>query len=232
MELEYVDLVFSHRPDPLTPMEETVRAFNYLIDHGMAFYWGTSEWSAQQITEATEIARRLNLVPPHFDQPQYNMFTRERVEIDYAPLYQQYGYGLTIWSPLASGILTGKYSGGKVPEGSRLSLESYKWLKDMIMSDKRRSRLDIADRLKPIATQLGCTLAQLAIAWCLKNKNVPTIILGATSTAQLDENIEALTVEPRLTPDIMTAIEAILDNQPQPHESLAQARRIREWPCD
>eukprot|EP00124_Ichthyophonus_hoferi_P000788 Ihof_evm15s32 gene=Ihof_evmTU15s32 len=174
MQIDYVDLVFCHRPDHITPIEETVRAMHHVIETGMAFYWGTSEWSAQQISEAIHHADRLGLHRPIMDQSQYNMFTRDIVEREYLPLYDDYRYGLTIWSPLASGVLTGKYSGANIPEGSRLSLPSYDWLKEVIMT-KNAWWIGKADLLKPIAEDLKCTMAQLALAWCLRNKNVSTV---------------------------------------------------------
>jgi voltage-dependent potassium channel beta subunit len=206
--LDYVDLIFCHRPDPDTPIEETVRAMNHVLDRGWALYWGTSEWSMSEITQACQIADRLNLQKPLFEQPQYNLFSRTRVETEYSPLYEMHGLGLTTWSPLASGVLTGKYSGKKVEEGTRLAVENYSWLKDMVMND-RAWQIEKVDELKPIADELGCTRAQLAIAWCLKNKHVTTVILGATSVDQLKENVKALEVVDKLTDDVMKRIVAI-----------------------
>lgn len=184
MKLDYVDLVFCHRPDPLTPIEETVRAMNHVIEKGQAFYWGTSEWNAQEITEACEIADRLGLMRPVMEQPQYNLLHRDRVEREYRPLYAKYGLGLTTWSPLASGILTGKYAGKVIPEGSRLALEDYKWLRDAKMNDQAW-QIERTELLRPIAAELECTLAALSIAWCLKNDRVSTVITGATSVDQV-----------------------------------------------
>lgn len=210
LQLDYVDLLFCHRPDPNTPIEETVRAMNFVIEKGWALYWGTSEWSAEQIKEATAIADRLGLLPPHFEQPEYNLFRREKVEKEFESLYTSpSGLGLTTWSPLASGILTGKYSGGVAPPGSRLALDSYTWLKDSKLN-KQRQQVDQADLLKPIAKELDCSLAQLALAWCAKNPHVSTVILGATKVEQLVENLKALEVLPKLTPEIVARIEAVV----------------------
>ena len=213
LQLEYVDLVFCHRPDIHTPIEETVRALNALIDQGKALYWGTSEWSAQQIMEAYGIARREHLVPPLMEQPQYNMFTRERVEKEYARLYAQIGLGTTIWSPLASGLLTGKYDQG-IPSGTRATLEGYAWLRERFESDTAKHNIEKVKRLTPIAKELGYSMAQLALAWCLKNPNVSSVITGASKASQVTENMKALDVLPKLTDDIMDRIEAILANKP------------------
>jgi len=214
LQMDYVDLVFCHRPDPDTPMEETVRAMNQIISDGKAFYWGTSEWSAEQIRDAYGVARRERLITPTMEQPEYNMFHRERVEKEYAPLYQDIGLGTTIWSPLASGLLTGKYNDG-IPDDSRLALKSYKWLKEQIQSKGWDVRIEKARKLAPIAEELGCTMAQLALAWCLKNPNVSTVITGASKPEQVVENMEALTVEKGLTAEVMENIEKVLDNAPQ-----------------
>jgi voltage-dependent potassium channel beta subunit len=215
LQVDYVDLIFCHRPDIRTPIEETVRAMSYLVDQGKAFYWGTSEWSAAQIMEAYGIARREHLVPPTMEQPQYNMFHRERVEKEYAHLYDEIGLGTTIWSPLASGLLTGKYTEGIV-EGTRATLKGYEWLRETFESEQGRARIEKARQLEPIASELGCTLAQLAIAWCLKNPHVSTVITGASRAEQVVENMQALDVVPRLTPEIMDRIEAVLQNKPEP----------------
>jgi len=214
LQLDYVDLVFCHRPDPDTPMEETVRAMSQIISDGKAFYWGTSEWSAEQIRDAYGVARRERLIPPTMEQPEYNMFHRERVEKEYVPLYEDIGLGTTIWSPLASGLLTGKYNDG-IPDDSRLALPSYKWLKDQIQSKNWDERIDKTRKLASIAEDLGCTMAQLALAWCLKNPNVSTVITGASKPEQVAENMEALTVEEKLTAEVMDRIEEVLDNSPQ-----------------
>jgi voltage-dependent potassium channel beta subunit len=213
LQMDYVDLIFCHRPDNRTPIEETVRAMNYVIDQGMAFYWGTSEWSAVQIMEAHAIARRLNLIPPLMEQPQYNMFHRERVEKEYVPLYKSIKLGTTIWSPLASGLLTGKYNKG-IPEGTRITLPGYEWL----MEDfKEQSQLNIekVKQLLPIAEELGCSTAQLALAWCLKNPNVSTVITGASKPQQVVENMKALDFVDKLTDEVLERIEAILGNKPE-----------------
>ncbi len=219
LQLDYVDLIYAHRPDPETPIEETVRAMNFLIDQGKAFYWGTSEWSAEQITEAYGIARSEHLIPPTMEQSQYNMFHRERVEREYARLYREIGLGTTIWSPLASGILTGKYEKG-MPEGTRFSVPDYEWLRENIESEQGQQNIDKARRLRPLAEKLGCTLAQLALAWCLKNDNVSTVITGASKPQQVVENMKALDVAHKLDSDVMEQIEAILDNKPEPEASF------------
>jgi voltage-dependent potassium channel beta subunit len=215
LQLDYVDLIFCHRPDIYTPIEETVRAMNFLIDQGLAFYWGTSEWSAEQIMQAHGIARRERLIPPLMEQPEYNMFTRQRVEREYARLYKEIGLGTTIWSPLASGLLSGKYNQG-IPEGSRLALEGYEWLRDQYESEEGRRQIEKVRQLVPVAEELGCSLAQLAIAWCLKNPNVSTVITGASRPEQVRENMQALDVASKLTGAVMERIEAILENKPEP----------------
>eukprot|EP00928_Gymnodinium_smaydae_P095568 TRINITY_DN8245_c0_g3_i2.p1 TRINITY_DN8245_c0_g3~~TRINITY_DN8245_c0_g3_i2.p1 ORF type:complete len:332 (+),score=43.32 TRINITY_DN8245_c0_g3_i2:86-1081(+) len=209
MGVDYVDVVFCHRPDPITPIEEVVRAFNYLIDRGYCFYWGTSEWSAEQLLQAKLIADRLNLVAPCCDQPEYNMFKRDRVEVEYAPLYpaSSMGLGLTTWSPLASGVLTGKYKDG-IPAGSRLASASFQKRPDY--KTKFERPIALAERLRPIAQQLNCSMGQLALAWCIKNPNVSTVITGATTTAQVAENLGAVDVVDKLTNDVMAQIDKLL----------------------
>jgi voltage-dependent potassium channel beta subunit len=214
LQVDYVDLIFCHRPDINTPVEETVRAMSVLINQGKAFYWGTSEWSAAQIMAAHEVARREHLVPPTMEQPQYNMFTRDRVESEYEPLYREIGLGTTIWSPLASGLLTGKYNQG-MPDGTRATLPGYEWLRQQFESPRGQERVEKVRRLTPIAEELGCTMAQLALAWCLTNPDVSTVITGASRPEQVKENTAALDVVPQLTPDVMNRIEEILDNEPQ-----------------
>ncbi|RLN55508.1 hypothetical protein BBJ29_006976 [Phytophthora kernoviae] len=202
-----------------------VHAMNYVIERGWAFYWGTSEWSARDIIEACEIADRLGLIRPAFDQPQYHMLERSRVELDYDILYKKYGYGLTTWSPLAFGILTGKYSKG-IPEGSRLSMTSYM----NYVADDFEEKVAIADKLAAIAAEIGCTLAQLTIAWCVSNEIVSTVILGASSIAQLDENLDALNFVDKLTPAIRTRIDNIADVRlriPEPEARLVAMRQ--QW---
>jgi voltage-dependent potassium channel beta subunit len=209
LQLDYVDLVFCHRPDPDTPIEETVRAMDIVIRQGKAFYWGTSEWSAAEIMRADALARQYGLTPPTMEQPQYNMFSRERFEREYAPLYKELGYGTTIFSPLASGLLTGKYNEG-IPEGSRAALVGYEWLRRGITPE----RIEKVRQLQPVASGLGGSVAQLALAWCLKNPHVSTVITGASRPSQVEENMKALDLVPKLTPEILEQIEQILDNDP------------------
>ncbi|GAC1654262.1 MAG: aldo/keto reductase [Herpetosiphon sp.] len=210
LQMEYVDLVFCHRPDPNTPIEETVRAMDIVIRQGKAFYWGTSEWSAADIMRAHAIAREYGLTPPAMEQPQYNMFTRDTFERDYAPVYRELGYGTTIWSPLASGLLTGKYNAG-IPADSRASLEGYEWLRSAVITPER---VEIVKKLQPVADELGCTMAQLGLAWCLTNPHVSTVITGASRPQQVTENMKALDVVDKLTPDVLERIDAILGNKP------------------
>jgi len=210
LQLDYVDLVFCHRPDPNTPIEETVRAMDIVIKQGKAFYWGTSEWSAAEIMRADAIARQYNLTPPAMEQPQYNMFARERFEKEYDPLYSELGYGTTIWSPLASGLLTGKYNQG-IPKDSRAAMKGYEWLQQGITPEK----IETVKQLQPIADDLGCTLAQLGLAWCLTNPNVSTVITGASRAEQVTENMKALEVAPKLTPEVLERIEGVLGNKPE-----------------
>eukprot|EP00937_MAST-01D_sp_MAST-1D-sp2_P007513 g7513.t1 len=219
LQLEYVDLVFCHRPDPLTPTETVVRAMSGLVHAGQATAWGTSEWSAQQITEAVWLARALGLAPPQFEQPQYHMFERERVEREYAPLYQpRYNIGTTVWSPLASGLLTGKYNDA-VPEGSRLATKGYTWLARRLKQWRAQGRIEQVRRLAAFAKEaLGCSVAQLAVAWCLRNVQVTTVLLGASRPAQLEETLGALDVAQRLTTEHVAVIEEILRNRPQRYE--------------
>jgi voltage-dependent potassium channel beta subunit len=215
LQTDYVDLVFCHRPDVETPIEETVRAMNHLIDQGLAFYWGTSEWSAEQIRHAYEVARRENLVPPTMEQPQYNMFHRERVETEYAPLYDDVGLGTTIWSPLASGLLTGKYNDG-IPEDSRLATENYEWLQDQVLVEER---IEKVQQLADVADDVGCSTAQLALAWCLTNSDVSTVITGASKPHQVEENMQALDVVDQIDDAVEEQIEDILDNKPEPAQN-------------
>jgi voltage-dependent potassium channel beta subunit len=205
-DLDYVDLVFCHRPDPTTPIEETVWAMHNLIEWGKALYWGTSEWSAAEIMAAIEIAERHHLHRPVMEQPQYNMFWRERFEVEYARLFKDYGYGSTIWSPLASGLLTGKYNDG-IPADSRAALPGYEWLQDNLTNPNRLAKVK---QLGAVAAELGVPLAQMSLAWCLKNPNVSTVITGASRVEQVRQNMQALEVLPRLTPDVMARIEDIL----------------------
>ena len=213
MDVDYVDLIFCHRPDIDTPIEETVWAMNLVLQQGKALYWGTSEWSAAQIRRAYDFARQEHLIPPQMDQPQYNMFVRDRVEAEYAPLYDEIGLGTTIWSPLASGILTGKYNDG-IPDDSRLALPGYEWLRKMFETDEGRARVEKVKQLTPIAEELGCTMAQLAMAWCLTNEDVSTVITGASRASQVTENMKALEIAEQLDGDVQEKIEEILDNRP------------------
>jgi len=206
--MEYVDFVFAHRPDPETPIEETVWAFNQVIQQGKAFYWGTSEWSAAEILLANQVARQNGLRPPSMEQPQYNLLHRQRFEKEYAILYKELGYGTTIWSPLASGLLTGKYNQGSVPEGSRAQLEGYGWLKDRLLDP---AKLEVTRRLAELAEGLGVSLAQMSLAWVLRNPNVSTVITGASRVEQVKENMKAVDVVPLLTDEVMARIEAALE---------------------
>ena len=219
LQLDYVDLIFCHRPDIYTPVEETVRAMNFIIDQGLAFYWGTSEWSAERIMEAYGIARHAGLTPPLMEQPEYNMFSRHRVEREYARLYREIGLGTTTFSPLASGLLTGKYSRG-IPKGSRVTVKGYDWLREEFESEEGRRKIGKAKELKSLAAELGCSLAQLALAWCLKNPHVSTVITGASRPDQVIENMAALDVVPGLTEEVMARIDLILDNRPEPEEDF------------
>jgi voltage-dependent potassium channel beta subunit len=215
--VENLDFYFCHRPDPNVPLEETVRAMSDLIQMGKVHYWGTSEWSAQQLMEAHSIARQHNLIPPTMEQPQYNMFHRQRFEVEYARLYTIIGLGTTIWSPLASGVLTGKYNDG-IPDDSRVNISGYEWLKEFIESKEGQTRIAKVRKLSKVADELGFSMACLAIAWCLKNLNVSTVILGASRIEQLKENLQAMDVVHQLTDDVMEKIEEILDNKPEPME--------------
>ena len=217
LQLDYVDLLFCHRPDIHTPIEEIVRAMNFIINQGWAFYWGTSEWSAAQIMEAYAVARQINLIPPLMEQPQYNMFTRERVEKEYALLYRDLGLGTTIWSPLASGLLTGKYNQG-IPEGTRATLPGYEWLRENFTNQEALQNIEKVRQMMPIAENLGYSMTQLALAWCLKNPNVSTVITGASHASQVIENMKALECAEKLTPDVMKKIEAVLANKPEIEE--------------
>jgi voltage-dependent potassium channel beta subunit len=215
LQVDYLDLFFCHRPDLETPILETARAMSDLIRQGKVLYWGTSEWSAQQIQEAHGLAAAHGLIPPTMEQPQYNMLHRDRFEREYHRLYSEVGLGTTIWSPLASGVLTGKYSKG-IPDGSRMTLPEYDWLKERtIDSDEGRQSIQKADRICGIAREIGCSAAQLAIAWCLKNPNVSTVILGASRVEQLEENLQSLDKVELLTDDVMQQIEDVLQNKPE-----------------
>jgi voltage-dependent potassium channel beta subunit len=208
--MEYIDLIFCHRADPTTPIEETVWAMHNIIERGKAFYWGTSEWPAADIIAAIEIAERHHLHKPVMEQTQYNMLTRERFEKEYARLFKDYGYGSTTWSPLASGLLTGKYNDG-IPVDSRGALKGYEWLQPRLTNVDRIAKVKA---VQSIAGDLGASMAQLALAWCLKNPNVSTVITGASRVAQIHENMKALDLGEKLTPTVMESIEALLQNKP------------------
>lgn len=211
LRVEYLDLYFCHRPDKETPIEETVWSMHNLILQGKILYWGTSEWSAQEIMEAHMAAQRYNLIGPVMEQPQYNMLVRDKVEVEFSQIYKTVGLGTTIWSPLASGILTGKYNDGKEGE-TRLKRAELSWLSDKLMV---KQTLEKVSKLTKLADQSGMSLTHMALAWCLKNENVSTVILGASKTSQLKENLKAAEHKDKLTPDLMEAIEKILDNKPQ-----------------
>ena len=209
LQVEYLDLYFCHRPDPETPIEESVAAMTDLVRQGKVLYWGTSEWSADQIMQAYKIAREHNMVPPTMEQPQYSLLHRDRVEKEYAKLYSEIGLGTTIWSPLASGVLTGKYNDG-IPKGSRLSLPNMKWLQDSFTSEEGKLKIEKAKKLGKLASDIGTSLTHLSLAWCLKNPNVSTVILGASKTEQLKENLKSLDAKSLLTADVMKKIDEIL----------------------
>lgn len=213
LQVEYLDLYFCHRPDPNTPIEETVRAMSDLVTQGKILYWGTSEWSAESILEAHRVARELRLVRPTMEQPEYNMFHRDKVEREFAPLYKEIGLGTTTWSPLASGLLTGKYNSGD-PGATRMTMPMYSWLRDELESDEARQRLKRVEELAGVANDLGTTLPPLALAWCLKNHNVSSVITGASKTAQIRENMQASDLVDQLDDRVMQRIETILQNRP------------------
>ena len=210
LQVEYIDLFFCHRPDPETPIEETVRAMDVLIQQGKVLYWGTSEWEAEQITEAYEIAEKFNLTPPTMEQPEYNLFNRGKIEKDYLPLYKEYGLGTTIWSPLASGLLTGKYNHG-FPSNSRVYAKGYEWLKEQFESDETIQKIGKVKELQPIAERLDISLTQLVLGYCLKNPNVSTIILGASKKEQLKENLGTLSIIDKITDSTLKDINKVLD---------------------
>jgi voltage-dependent potassium channel beta subunit len=214
LQLDYVDLVFCHRPDPTTPIEETVWAMHDIISRGKALYWGTSEWSAAEIMEAWQIADKHHLHKPSMEQSQYNMFNRQRIEQEFARLYQDIGLGTTTWSPLASGILTGKYN-DVLPADSRANLKDYEWLKPSLTDPERINKVK---ELALIAADLGISMAQMALAWCLKNPHVSTVITGASRVEQIHENIGASEVVEKLSPEVMTRIDEVLGNKPQEEE--------------
>lgn len=211
LQVEYLDLYFCHRPDKETPIEETVWTMHQLIMQGKILYWGTSEWSAQEIMEAHMFAAQNHLIGPTMEQPQYNMLHRDKVEVEYAQIYKTVGLGTTIWSPLASGILTGKYKDG-IKDEFRLKREELAWLKDKTVVDENLNKVN---RLGELAADLGLTTARLALAWTLKNENVSTAILGASKVSQLDENLKSVEDKNLLTDEVMDRIEEILDNKPK-----------------
>lgn len=210
LKVEYLDLYFCHRPDKATPIEETVWSMHQLIMSGKILYWGTSEWSAQEIMEAHMFARQNHLIGPVVEQPQYNMLVRDKVEVDYSQIYKTVGLGTTIWSPLASGLLTGKYLNG-IPADSRLKREELGWLAERLMTPENANKVK---ELHQLTLELGTTLPKLGVAWCMKNPNVSTVILGATKEEQLIETLQATDTLPLLTDEIMAKIESILQNKP------------------
>lgn len=209
LKVDYLDLYFCHRADPDTPIHETVAAMDTLVRQGKVLYWGTSEWSAAEIAEAHKVARENHLYAPVVEQPQYNLLHRDRVEKEYAPLYDKYGMGTTIWSPLSSGLLTGKYNDG-IPDDSRLAQPGYEWLRESVLG-KDGERVAAVRALQPIADELGVSMAQMAIAWCLLNPHVSTVMLGASSTRQLADNLDALDVLPRLDDAVAKRIRAVVE---------------------
>ena len=211
LQLDYLDLFFCHRPDPNTPIEETVRAMDDLIHQGKVLYWGTSEWSAADIMRAHAISREYGLTPPQMEQPQYNMLHRDRVEKEYLPLYREIGLGTTIWSPLASGVLTGKYNNG-IPQGTRATLKGYDWLREHVITPQN---IEKVKQLQPIAADLDCTMAQFAIAWCLKNPDVSTVITGASRPEQVTENMKAIEIVEKLDSSVLERVEQALGNKPE-----------------
>jgi voltage-dependent potassium channel beta subunit len=210
LQLDYLDLYFCHRPDKNVPIEEVVWTMNMLMQQGKILYWGTSEWSAQEIMEAHMVAAKNNLIGPAMEQPEYNLFHRNKLENEYLQIFKTVGLGTTIWSPLASGLLTGKYNDG-IPEGSRMAIQGFDWLKDKTLT---ADRLDKVKKLGAVADKLNTTMAALAVGWCIKNPNVTTAILGATKKVQLTENLKALEVYPLLTSEIMNEIENIIQTKP------------------
>ncbi|MEY2820321.1 MAG: hypothetical protein RL275_3784 [Chloroflexota bacterium] len=205
LDMDYVDLIYCHRPDKTTPIEETVWAMHNIIEWGKAIYWGTSEWAASEIIEAIQIAERHHLHKPVVEQPQYNLFERGRLEGDYVRFYKEYGYGTTIWSPLASGLLSGKYNKG-IPQDSRGALKGYEWLHERLTDQERLKKVAA---LESIANELGATISQLALAWCLKNPFVSTVITGASRVEQVHENMKAGEIAPKITPEIMARIDTV-----------------------
>ncbi len=214
LQVDYLDLFYCHRPDKNTPVEETVRAMHDLITQGKILYWGTSEWSALEIMEAYSVARQYNLTPPTMEQPQYNMFHRDRVEVEYNKLYKEIGLGTTIWSPLASGLLTGKYN-DITPTDTRIHRPGMEWLKDLVVGESAQWKIEKVKRLQILAKELNTDVTLLSIAWILKNNNVSTAILGASKLEQLQHNLKAMEVYASLTNEVMERIEGILENKPK-----------------
>ncbi len=209
LQLDYLDLFFCHRPDPETPIEETVRAMHNLVLQGKVCYWGTSEWSAEQIKKAFQIARNLNLTPPSMEQPEYNLFERKKMETDYIPLFDKEGLGTTIWSPLASGVLTGKYING-MPLKTRASLPGYEFIRNRIESEDYSDRHEKVKNLLKLSDEIGISLANMSLCWCLKNENVSTVILGASKKEQLEQNLESVNYIKLLDDVVMKKIETII----------------------
>ena len=214
LRVDYLDLFFCHRPDLDTPIEETVWAMHNLITQGKVLYWGTSEWTSQQLTEAYAAARQYNLTPPTMEQPEYNMFERQKVESDYVPLYDLVGLGTTIWSPLASGLLTGKYNDG-IPADSRANLPGYEWLKKRFESPDGKARIEKVKALAGLAKEIGMPIHHLALLWCNANPHVSTIILGASRKAQLLDNLDALKNKGKVTLEVLKRVDEILGNKPE-----------------
>ena len=210
MQLDYLDLYFCHRPDKTVPMEEVVWTMNILIQQGKILYWGTSEWSAQEITEAHMVAKEYHLIGPAVEQPEYNLFNRQKMENDYLKLFRDIGMGTTIWSPLASGLLTGKYNEG-VPEDSRIAMRGFEWLKEQVLVSEK---IEKVKKLKETADKLRTNLATLSIAWCIRNPNVTSAILGATKREQLEQNLKALELYPKLNDEIIKEIDLIMETKP------------------
>uniref|UniRef100_A0AAY4ANG7 Voltage-gated potassium channel subunit beta-1 n=1 Tax=Denticeps clupeoides TaxID=299321 RepID=A0AAY4ANG7_9TELE len=213
LQMEYVDIVFANRSDLNTPMEEVVRAMTFVIDQGMAMYWGTSRWSAMEIMEAYSVARQFNLIPPVCEQAEYHYFQRDKVEVQLPELYHKIGVGAMTWSPLACGLITGKYSDG-VPDTSRAALKGYQWLKEKVQSEEGRRQMEKARELHLLADRLGCTPAQLAIAWCLRSEGVSAVLLGVSSAEQLLENLGSIRVLSLMTPQMVFEIDSLLGNRP------------------
>ncbi|MEP7240251.1 MAG: aldo/keto reductase [Devosia sp.] len=214
LRVDYLDLYFCHRPDLDTPIEETVWAMHNLVTQGKVLYWGTSEWTAQQLTEAYAAAERHNLTPPTMEQPQYNLFERQKVEADYLPLYRLFGLGTTIWSPLASGFLTGKYNDG-IPADSRVNLPGYEWLKARLESKEGKAQIEQVKKLAVLAKDIGMPIHHMALLWCNANPHVSTVILGASKKSQLVDNLKALDRKAEMTPEMMARLETIMGNRPE-----------------